>query len=179
MDLWTLPEALWVGERYIPINWEWRAVLGVLAILGEEAKPLWQRWFAAVDAFYAEPVPNRLLRPAVAQMEQFITQGRPAQPGPKLFDWQADAAEILSDLNRVAGRELRKESMHWWTFLGFFHAIGEGRFAELVALRQKLSRGEKLTDGEREFCRLYPHRVRLPQPPDPQREALEKMLAEH
>ena len=179
MDLWTLPTALRVGERYIPINWEWRAVLGVLAILGEEAKPLWQRWFAAVDAFYAEPVPNRLLRPAVAQMEQFITMGRPAASGPKLFDWQADAAEILSDLNRVAGRELRKESMHWWTFLGFFHAIGEGRFAELVALRQKLSRGEKLTDGEREFCRLYPHRVRLPQPPDPQREALEKMLAEH
>lgn len=178
MDLWTLPTCLRVGERDIPINWEYRQVLGILAVLGDESKPLWQRWFAAVDAFYAEPIPNALLRPAMAALAEFVTMGRPAAPGPKLFDWQADAAEILSDLNRVAGRELRKETMHWWTFLGFFHAIGEGRFAELVALRQKLTRGEKLTDGEREFCRLHPERVRLPKPYDPQKEALERMLSQ-
>ena len=176
MNLWTLPTALRVGEREFSINWEWRAVLGVLGILGDETKPLWQRWFAAVDSFYAQPVPNSLLRPAMAEMASFISMGQPAPPGPKLFDWQADAAEILSDLNRVAGCELRKESMHWWTFLGWFHAIGEGQFASLVALRQKLARREKLSPAEEEFCRRYPHRVRLSQPPDPHKEALEKML---
>jgi len=171
-----LPESLTVAGEPYPIRWEYRQVLEVLALLSDGQKPLWQRWFGAVDRFYARPVPTEHLQEAMAALSDFITMGRPGQPGPRLFDWQADAVEIISDINRVAGCELRKERLHWWTFLGWFHAIGEGQLSFLVGIRQKLSRGEKLTEAEQEFYRQNPHRVKLPSLPDPQKQKLEEML---
>lgn len=176
MDIWTLPERLTVDGTDYPINWEYRQVLSVLAILSDESKPLWQRWFGAVARFYAAPVPAAHLQSAMAALSDFITMGRPGRPGPKLFDWALDAPEIISDINRVAGCELRKESLHWWTFLGWFHAIGEGQLSFLVGLRSKLRRGEKLTQGEQEFYRQHPDRVKLPTPTDPEKQRLEELL---
>lgn len=178
MDIWTLPTSLTVEGRAYPIRWEWRQVLQVLAVLSDEGKPLWQRWFGAVARFYAEPVPTEQLQSAMAALSEFITMGRPGRPGPKLFDWQHDAVEIISDINRVAGFELRNETLHWWTFLGWFHAIGEGQLSALVAIRAKLSRGEKLTQGEQAFYRAHPQRVRLPRAADREKERLKQMLSQ-
>ena len=173
MDLWQLPERLTVETEEYPIGWEYRQVLSVLAILNDGSKPLWQRWFGAVERFYQKPVPTGHLQSAMAAMGEFLTMGRPETPGPKLFDWQADAPEIISDLNRVAGCELRKQRLHWWTFLGWFHAIGEGQLSRLVAIRSKLRRGQKLTEAEELFCRQHPQRVKLQ---DPEKERLEQIL---
>lgn len=176
MDIWTLPERLRVEGKEYPINWEYRQVLSVLALLGDEEKPLWQRWFSAVARFYAAPVPRAHLQSAMAAMSAFLTMGRPEVPGPKLFDWQHDAPQIISDLNRVAGCELRKQRLHWWTFLGWFHAIGEGQLSALVAIRSKLARGERLTEAEQRFYSQNPEQVKLPRPADPEKARLEQML---
>ena len=176
MDLWKLPTALTVGEREYPIAWEYREVLQVLAILNDEQKPLWQRWFRAVAAFYKQPIPNAGVTEAMAALADFITMGQEGQPGPRVFDWQQDAVEIISDINRVAGFEVRRESLHWWTFLGWFHAIGEGRLSFLVGLRSKLARGERLTEAEQEYMRRNPHRVRLQKPAAPEKQRLEALL---
>jgi len=88
------------------------------------------------------------------------------------MDWQQDAMEIISDINRVAGREVRETDVHWWTFLAWFHAIGEGQLSALVSLRTKLARGEKLSDAEREFYMADPQKVRLAVPDSPEKQAL-------
>lgn len=174
MDLWKLPTSLTVGEIEYPIGWEYREVLQVMAILNDGQKPLWQRWFSAVGRFYKAPVPTSQLGQACEALADFITMGQPGAPGPKLFDWEQDAPEIISDINRVAGFEVRKESLHWWTFLGWFHAIGEGRLSFLVGLRSKLARGEKLSADEQAYMRS--HRVRLRSPDDPEKQRLEALL---
>ena len=59
---------------------------------------------------------------------------------------------IVSDVNRVAGCEIRALSFcHWWTFISWFNAIGDGQLATVVYVREKLRKGKKLEKWEQEF----------------------------
>lgn len=84
------------------------------------------------------------------------------QPGRKLLDWEQDAPMIVAEVNKAAGQEVRVlPFVHWWTFLGWFHAIGEGQLSTVVAIRDKLRRGKKLEQWEKDFYRENKHRVEL------------------
>ena len=86
-----------------------------------------------------------------------------ARPGPVLMDWEQDARAIIADVNRVAGLEVRAlPYLHWWTFLSFFQAIGEGQLSTLVSIRDKLRKGKKLENWEKEFYRENKQRVDIP-----------------
>lgn len=161
---WALPDRLPVGDEVFPIRPDFRAVLKVLEALNEERLPLFARWRRALFLFYRRPVPERLRRQAMEQLCDFITCGQPGQPGPKLLDWSADAQLIAAEINAVAGKEVRQERfVHWWTFLGWFHAIGPGVLAETVAIRDKLRRGKKLTPQQRQWYLKNPERFRMPE----------------
>ena len=150
-NLWTLPETVVLDGKSYPINWDFRDILEIFSYLTDPDLPAIFRWEIALSLFYREEIPPE---GAVEALTEFIRGGEIPQDSatPKLFDWTQDAPIILSEINKVAGREIRGEkSIHWWTFLGWFHAIGEGRFSFLVSLRDKLWRGEKLTDGENRF----------------------------
>ena len=57
---------------------------------------------------------------------------------------------IIADINKVAGTEVRSLSfLHWWTFLSFFHAIGEGQLSTLISIREKLRTGKNWKNGSR------------------------------
>lgn len=61
---------------------------------------------------------------------------------------------IVSDINRIAGKDVRGEKfLHWWTFVSWFNGIGEGQLSFVVGIRDKLRRGKKLSAPEREFYR--------------------------
>lgn len=170
-DLYTLPRQAVLGDAVFDIRCAWQDALAVLQILDSDA-PEWVRWFRAIDRFYVQRVPNELLGAAAAWMAEFLTAGRTDSGGVKLLDWQADAMEIIADINRVAGIEVRNTDAHWWTFLAWFHAIGEGQLSALVGLRRKLLRGEKLTAAEQEFYRQNKARVRLQSPDSTEKQKL-------
>lgn len=175
MTLWELPTAADLGGQRFDIRYCWRDALAVMAIL-EEDGPVWQRWFRAIDRFFVQPVPDSLLGEAARFLEHFLTAGQTSAPGPKRMDWQQDAMEVIADINRVAGLEVRQTDAHWWTFLSWFHAIGEGQLSSLVALRCKLARGEKLTEAERAFYVSNPQKVRLKTPDSPEKQKLLQRL---
>ena len=82
--------------------------------------------------------------------------------GPKLLDWQQDADAIIAGVNKAAGQEIRSlPFVHWWTFLSWFHAMGEGQLSTLVTIREKLARGKRLEGWEKEFYRENKSRVDL------------------
>ena len=115
----------------------------------------------------------------MAYLSSFLTCGDPGSPGPKLLDWQRDAAAIIADVNAVAGREVRAEAyLHWWSFLSFFHSIREGQLSFLVNLREKLRRGEKLEPQEQQFYVNHKDAVvlRRNDPPDPEKQRLLALL---
>lgn len=160
-DLWHLPHHLTVGGREVKIDPDFRTVLQIFRYFQDERLPEFLRWELALALFYREPVEQR--REAMEKLAAFITCGQTDRPGPRLLDWEHDAMAIVADVNRVAGREIRElEFVHWWTFLSWFHAIGEGQLTALVELRRKLGRGEKLDEQQRQFYRENKERVDLP-----------------
>lgn len=99
------------------------------------------------------------------QLAVFINCGVEEQdqkPAPKLIDWEQDALTIVADVNKVAGCEVRAMPfVHWWTFVAYFSAIGEGQLSMLVSIRDKLRRGKKLEKWEDQFYRENKDRVDL------------------
>ena len=161
-DLWSLPRAVTVAERELPVNADFRNILQIIACLEDSRFPEFYRWHRALRLFYEQPVPRALEYGAMEAMAEFIRYGAPDKAGPKLLDWQQDAPLIISDVNKAAGQELRSlPFLHWWTFLGWFNAIGQGQLSTVVAIREKLRTGKKLEAWEQDFYRQNKQLVEL------------------
>lgn len=179
LNPWSLPTRLEVAGRQIPIRADFRQILRILAVLSEEEQPEFLRWCKALKLFYTQPIVPHERTLAAQRLCDFITCGHPGQKGRRLLCWQHDAPVIAMEVNRVAGQEIRQlEFLHWWTFLGWFHAIGDGPLAQILSIRRKLATGEQLTKEERLFYRQNRSRIRLPESEQVAREKaqLEQML---
>lgn len=164
LSLWQLPRTAVIGGKTYPIHTDYRDILEIFSYLSDPDLPEFVRWEVALALFYEGPVPEQDAREAADFLSRFIAgsqhQGR---PGPRLLDWEQDAGAIIADVNKVAGTEIRSlPYVHWWTFLGWFHAIGQGQLSTLVSIRDKLARGKKLESWEKDFYRENKHRVELP-----------------
>ena len=80
-----------------------------------------------------------------------------AETNYKTIDWEQDAQLISSAVNVVAGKEIRAETyLHWWTFMGYFNAVGESALSTVVGIRSKIAKGKKLEKYESDFRRENP-----------------------
>ena len=76
---------------------------------------------------------------------------------PSLIDWEKDSNLICSAVNNVAGKEIRDEGyIHWWTFMSYYMAIGDCALSNIVGIRYKLAKGEKLEKYEKKFIQDNP-----------------------
>ena len=169
MTGWDLPAALPVGEQSWAIHGDFRDVLEVIGWLdGDQGETLLpeERWYVAMTLFYRDfpRMPPALYPEAARRLAEFIAGGRPdmAPPGPRLLDWQRDAPMIVAGVNRAAGCEVRSlPFLHWWSFLAWFSAIGEGPLATVVSIRDKLRRGKKLEAWELSYYRAHRSEIDL------------------
>ena len=178
-QIWTLPQKAELGGREYDIRADFRDVLEIIGYLEDPELPEFIRWQVALALFYETPVEEAHLQAAMEYLAWFLAGGSsdPGKPGPKRMDWQQDAPAIISDVNRVAGQEIRSLLfLHWWTFLSWFYSIGEGQLSMLVSIRDKLRRGKKLEVYEQEFYRENKKRVDLPKKYSPQEREEQKRL---
>lgn len=76
----------------------------------------------------------------------------------KLLDWEQDEQMIVSAVNKVATTEIRAlPYLHWFTFMGYYQAVGESTLATVVNIRGKLKKGKKLEEYEKNFKKDNPH----------------------
>ena len=165
MTGWELPKQAVIGGKTYHLHTDFREILKIFSRLQDESYPEFVRWYVALALFYEEEIPEEDFSEAAAWFCRFINGGQEDIPNsdPKLLDWELDAQDIVADVNKVAGQEIRRlPYLHWWTFLGWFHSIGEGNLSTLVSIRDKLHRGKKLEPFEREYCRRNGNRVTLP-----------------
>jgi len=127
MSPWNLPTSVVIGGREYPIHADYRDILEIFAYLDDPDQPEYIRWQIALALFYDGEIPPAHMQEAMEYLSDFIScGGRDGKPGPKLLDWEQDAQEIVADVNKVAGTEIRAvEFLHWWTFLAYFNAVGE------------------------------------------------------
>lgn len=168
-DLWRLPTTLTVGGAEYGIHCDFRDILEIFSYFQDENLPPFIRWQIALELFYHSPIPPQHQKEAMEQMIDFVQCGQEAAPGPALVDWQKDAPLIVADINRTAKQEIRAlPFVHWWTFLAWFHGIGEGQFSTVIALREKLRTGKRLENWEKEFYQKNKTRIDLPKRETPE-----------
>lgn len=160
---WRLPAQKNIGSQTYDLRTDYRDILEIIACFEDTALPEQTRWLVALKLFYVQPVAPEHRYQAMEYLAEFLRcGGEPAAPGPKLLDWQQDADAIIAGVNKVAGKEIRSlPYVHWWTFISWFHAMGEGQLSTLVSIRDKLARGKKLEGWEKDFYRENKRRVDL------------------
>lgn len=90
----------------------------------------------------------------------------------KVLDWDKDSNLIVSAINNVAGKEIRAlEYLHWWTFISYYTSIDECLLTEVIRLRYKKAKGEKLEKAERKFIQHNPQYFNIDMRTTEQKEA--------
>lgn len=155
MNHWTLPRSVCFGKKEYTFCTDFRDILEIIGYLSDTTKQEYIRWKVAVGLFYDDEIPAEHQEASMQYLSDFISYGAEASiPGPKMIDWQQDANLIVSDINKVAGKEIRAlDYLHWWTFLSYFYGIGEGQLSTVVSIRKKKATGKKLEKWEQEFYR--------------------------
>lgn len=165
--MFELPTSITIDGRDYPIRnqGDFRMVLDCFVCLQDAELDEQERIIVALCIFYedVDAIENvrdvfeddDTLVTAVEEMYNFFNCGQEsigASRNHKLIDWEKDSQIIVSAINNVAKKEVRAESyIHWWTFMGYYLAIGECPLSTVVNIRDKIVRGKKLEKWEQEF----------------------------
>ena len=162
MNNYTLPTIIEVDGKPFRIRkkGDFRMVFSCFNIMSNVDLSPQERIYASMIVFYDdfEDMDDLLKCDCVDALAQkmiwFLDCGQEydTKSSPRLIDWDEDANLICSAINNVAGKEIRAEKyIHWWTFIGYYMAIGECALSNIVSIRYKLAKGEKLEKYEKKF----------------------------
>ena len=151
--IYDLPTSLNIDGVDYKIRSDWRAAIDIIVALSDADLTDRDKAEVVLEVMYEERPEN--VSDALNKAMWFISGGSDEKPHgkqPKLMDWEQDFPLIISAVNQVAGKELRAEPYtHWWTFLGYYSAIGDSAFTQVVSIRKKLKSGKRLEPYEKEY----------------------------
>lgn len=171
--MYEIPTSIFIkGEEFkIRNNGDYRMILDCLIALDDSELEEPERIACSLIIFYDgidspadfNKFPDK--ETAVLEMFKFFNCGQNESPGAnvnyKLIDWEQDSQLISSAINKVANKEIRLEPyIHWWTFMGYYLAIGESALSTVLSIRNKIKKGKKLEKYEQEFKRNNPNYFR-------------------
>ena len=163
--MYDLPTSIYINDREYPIrnHGDYRMVIDCFIALNDSELDKSHRIATSLIIFYdgmdedtdlAEFFGDDL-ESAIREMFLFMNCGQPESAKPQsfsVFNWKTDAQLISGSVNAVAGKELRAEPyVHWWTFMGYYSAIGESPLATILGIREKIVKGKPLEKYEKEY----------------------------
>lgn len=162
--MFEIPTSIHIADTKLKIreNGDYRMVLDCFSALNDIELTKEERVYCCLIIFYEEfnDITDLMkfpwLNEAVRKMYWFFNcgddKGIGASKHKKLIDWEGDSQLIASAVNNVANTEVRlAEYIHWWTFMGYYLAIGESPLATIVGIRSKIVEGKKLEKHENKF----------------------------
>lgn len=189
--MYELPTTVTINntEYAIRNKADYRVVLDVIASFEDSELTEEERVLVALIIFYEqidtiEQVTQEFsdvdsLDEAVRQMMFFISCNDTDvgyNTKHKVVDWIQDEQLIVSAVNNVAQTEIRAlPYLHWWTFIGYYMAIGDSPLATVVSIRDKIARGKKLDDVERNFKRENPQYFRWKSEEEQSRQLIDEL----
>lgn len=170
--MFELPTSITIEDKEYPIRnkGDFRMVLDCFTCLQDVELDEQERVITSLCIFYADVTSievigevfssEEVLMQAIVKMYDFFNCGQQnvgAKQNHKLIDWEQDSQMIISAINNVAKKETRAESyIHWWTFMGYYLAIGDCPLSTVVSIRDKILKGKKLEKWEQTFRRENP-----------------------
>lgn len=162
---YDLPTSVEINGVPFEIQSDFRAALDICAAFSDPELDGQGRTLVALKIFYPD---FKRIRPedyqeAIDKCVWFLNarQEDAGQKRPKLMDWEQDFQYVIAPINRVIGQEVRAMPyLHYWTFMSAYMEIGgDCTFAQIVAIRDKRSRGKKLEKHEKEWLNRNRHLV--------------------
>lgn len=156
MNAYAMPTSLEIGGVGYKIRTDFRAILDILIAMMDPELDKQAKSIVLIQILYEkwEEIPTEFLEEAIEKGCNFIDCGQKddGRPKPQMIDWEQDASIIIPAINKTAHTEVRSVPyMHWWTFFSYFMEIGESLFANVLSIRQKKIKGQKLEKWEMEF----------------------------
>ncbi len=159
---WEFPTSLNIGGTDYEIRTDYRAVLDLLAALNDkdledEDKRIeaYMKSRVILEIMFPkyDDIPEDCIQEALDKVAEFIDMGIVEDSKrPKMMDWEQDAPILIPAINKVLNTEIRAQKyIHWWTFLGAYMEIGESLFSNIIHIRQKKAKKQKLEKWEQEF----------------------------
>lgn len=168
---WKLPEALRVGQKNWPIRSAFEHGLNCMRVLeseeldsAEKADCVVRILFPDWQDIYADGLAEESIKEAF----EFLNAGlEPKQNGTRddtseenkpIIFWEKDWSLMVAAINEHRDRDIRtEENLHWWTFYGYILGIDkESLYAQILSLRDKMRRGEKLNKMEVKYIEENP-----------------------
>lgn len=164
---YELPTSVEINGSEYEVRTDYRAILDILEAINDPELTEEEKAIVMLDIFYPtfSDIPLNDIQDAIDRCIWFIDCGEkqnPSQKLPRLMSWDQDFPYIISPINRVVGRDIRSISydfkenvggLHWWTFISSYMEIGDCLFAQIVGIRSKLAKGEKLDKAEQKWYR--------------------------
>jgi len=166
--MYEIPTSITIDGRIFQIrnNGDYRVILDCFKALEDEELEASERLLASLIIFYEDF--NSIedvysiddLSKLVSEMFKFFNCGNESM-GTKvnhsIIDWEQDSQLVCSAINKVANKEIRSEKyIHWWTFMGYYIAIGDSPLSTILGIRNKILSNKKLEKYEQQFRRNNP-----------------------
>lgn len=170
--MYELPTTIIINDKEHPITnkGDFRMIIdGCFGSLNDPELDKQYRVASALVCFYEElnslediqAVFGDDTQEAIEEMYNFFqcyetTVGYKTERG--LVDWEKDSNLICSAVNKVAPVvDIRAEQyIHWFTFMSWYLGVGECLWAQVIGIREKITKGKKLEKWESEFRRNNP-----------------------
>lgn len=166
--MYSIPTSIEIDgvEYHIRNNGDYRVILDCFRALEDAELMPRERLLCSLIIFYEDfnsiedIIKIKNVDEFVTKMYEFFNCGNQAsgtKTNHKLIDWEQDEQIICSAVNTVANKEIRTEPyIHWWTFMGYYTAIGECPLSTIIHIRNKIVTNEKLEKYERKFRNSNP-----------------------
>ena len=183
--MYELPTSIQIGQASFKITnkGDFRMVLDCFEALNDNELSPSEQMYAALIIFYEElnslediNSHRDILNELQQEMVNFFNIGESEMQSNtqnyRLIDWHKDSNLICSAINNVAKTEIRALSyLHWWTFMGYYAAVGECALSTIVGIRYKIAKNEKLEKYEKKFRQDNPEYFNIDLRSREQREA--------
>lgn len=168
--MYSLQTEVQIGQASFPIaqKGDYRMVLDCFKALNDPDLSLEEQVYGAMIIFYEDFktigdifVYRDIADQLQSEMIKFFNCGKlelKSNTGNhRIIDWEKDSNMICAAVNAVANCEVRAlEYLHWWTFFGYYMSVGESVLSNVVSIRYKIAKGEKLEKYERKFVQENP-----------------------
>lgn len=167
--MYNIPTSITIQDKSFGIRdkGDYRVVLDCFSALNDTELSNQERMIAALIIFYEDlnsvddidKIPD--MEQAINEMYRFFNCGEEESVGAKfnyrLIDWDKDSQMICAAINKVANTEIRLAPyIHWWTFMGYYTAVGDSLLAQVVGIRHKIVTNKTLEKYEQQFRRDNP-----------------------
>ena len=167
--MYNIPTSITIQDKSFGIRdkGDYRVVLDCFSALNDTELSEQERMIACLIIFYEDL--NSIedieklsdIEQAIKEMYRFFNCGEEDSIGAKfnyrLIDWDKDSQMISAAINKVANTEIRLAPyIHWWTFMGYYTAVGDSLLSQVVSIRHKIVTNKKLEKYEQDFKRDNP-----------------------